>query len=97
MKNTLITLTATALLAMGSVAVADKTQGAITMTDAQMDQVVAGNRGADLMDVDVRNTPRGAVAYVGDPLNTTEADDRAETGSNMSGGESAYFVRDDPW
>ena len=43
MKNTLITLTATALLAMGSIAVADEpTQGPIAMTDAQMDSIVAG-------------------------------------------------------
>ena len=43
MKNTLITLGAAALLSMGSIAVADQpTQGPIAMTDAQMDQVVAG-------------------------------------------------------
>jgi hypothetical protein len=44
MKNTLITLTATALLAMGSVAIADEpTQSPVMMTDAQMDQMVAGD------------------------------------------------------
>jgi hypothetical protein len=98
MKYTLITLGAAALLSMGSIAVADEpTQGPIAMTDAQMDQVVAGARGADLMEVDVRNTPRYAVTYVGDPLNTDRNDIRAVMGGNMSGGESAFFVRDDPW
>jgi hypothetical protein len=43
MKYTLITLGAAALLSMGSIAVADEpTQGPIAMTDAQMDQIVAG-------------------------------------------------------
>jgi hypothetical protein len=45
MKNTLITLTAAALLSMGTIAIADEpTQGPIAMADAEMDQVVAGNR-----------------------------------------------------
>jgi len=43
MKNTLIALTATAVMSFGSIAVADEpTQGPIAMTDTQMDSVVAG-------------------------------------------------------
>jgi hypothetical protein len=39
MKNTLITLTATALLALGSIAIADETQAPVMLTDIQFKQM----------------------------------------------------------
>jgi len=54
MKNTLIALTATAVMSFGSIALADETQGPIAMTDTQMDQIVAGHAGhADLSYTDL--------------------------------------------
>ena len=89
MKNTLITLTATALLAMGSVAVADKTQGAITMTDAQMDQVVAGKPSwFDYSETLTYNYGEGE--YDSSRVPTTESARPKET--NLShGSRNAYF------
>ena len=42
MKTTSIALVAVLLMCFGSVALADEAQGPVIMTDAQMDQVVAG-------------------------------------------------------
>ena len=42
MKKTLIALTATVAMSLGSIALADEAQGPMMMTDAQLDTIVAG-------------------------------------------------------
>jgi len=61
MKNTLISLSATALLAMGSAAVAEETQGPIAMTDAQMDNIIAGGGPQGLYYLTINSNGRSAV------------------------------------
>lgn len=69
MKTTIIALTAAAAMSLGSIALADETQGPVMLTDIQMDHIVAGAGGVTF-DNDLHNIPQGKVTYVADPVNT---------------------------
>ena len=94
MKNTLITLSATALLAMGSVAIADETQGPVMLTDAQMDQMVAGRAcvGCDSL----RTSGTGPIqeGYVLADPNADAADTRTLMGDAKSHNNRAANISD---